>query len=228
MQAVCYCMLGLLCAWFNVCCSNTAVCSGGRARDKPWTIWTHRSIYTFSYRWQLHQHISVTQTLLSVLMFALRVYRPALMINTWPDSWSPQTVCITSYLQYICGRGAWNMRHKMHFTVVLLTHCFWVLMLCVQECFALQDCPVWMDSSTSDQCQFLEAAVGGAQRLADITGSRAYEVRLTPKTPEISQYLHSSKFRASVYCVYLFNSASLEVRLQRFIARSRKNSVRRR
>uniref|UniRef100_A0A8C2PS19 Xylulose kinase n=1 Tax=Cyprinus carpio TaxID=7962 RepID=A0A8C2PS19_CYPCA len=74
------------------------------------------------------------------------------------------------------------------------------LHLQLQECFALQDCPVWMDSSTSDQCQFLEAAVGGAQRLADITGSRAYEVRLTPKTPEISQYLHSSKFRASVYC----------------------------
>uniref|UniRef100_A0A8C1WBT2 Xylulose kinase n=1 Tax=Cyprinus carpio TaxID=7962 RepID=A0A8C1WBT2_CYPCA len=71
------------------------------------------------------------------------------------------------------------------------------LHLQLQECFALQDCPVWMDSSTSDQCQFLEAAVGGAQRLADITGSRAYEVRLTPKTPEISQYLHSSKFRAS-------------------------------
>uniref|UniRef100_A0A8C1FUM8 Xylulose kinase n=1 Tax=Cyprinus carpio carpio TaxID=630221 RepID=A0A8C1FUM8_CYPCA len=67
------------------------------------------------------------------------------------------------------------------------------LHLQLQECFALQDCPVWMDSSTSDQCQFLEAAVGGAQRLADITGSRAYEVRLTPKTPEISQYLHSSK-----------------------------------
>uniref|UniRef100_A0A8C2IFZ6 Xylulose kinase n=1 Tax=Cyprinus carpio TaxID=7962 RepID=A0A8C2IFZ6_CYPCA len=50
------------------------------------------------------------------------------------------------------------------------------LHLQLQECFALQDCPVWMDSSTSDQCQFLEAAVGGAQRLADITGSRAYEV----------------------------------------------------
>ncbi|RXN14860.1 xylulose kinase isoform X1 [Labeo rohita] len=44
-----------------------------------------------------------------------------------------------------------------------------------QECFAVPDSPVWMDSSTSDQCQYLEEAVGGAQRLADITGSRAYE-----------------------------------------------------
>ncbi|ROI48970.1 Xylulose kinase [Anabarilius grahami] len=45
----------------------------------------------------------------------------------------------------------------------------------LQDSFALQDSPVWMDSSTSDQCQYLEAAVGGAQTLADITGSRAYE-----------------------------------------------------
>ena len=37
------------------------------------------------------------------------------------------------------------------------------------------DSPVWMDSSTSAECRKLEEAVGGAQRLADITGSRAYE-----------------------------------------------------
>ncbi|XP_067291264.1 xylulose kinase isoform X2 [Pseudorasbora parva] len=45
----------------------------------------------------------------------------------------------------------------------------------LQDSFAVQDSPVWMDSSTSDQCRDLEAAVGGAQSLADITGSRAYE-----------------------------------------------------
>lgn len=32
-----------------------------------------------------------------------------------------------------------------------------------------------MDSSTGKQCQNLEDAVGGPQRLSDITGSRAYE-----------------------------------------------------
>ncbi|XP_041095769.1 xylulose kinase-like [Polyodon spathula] len=32
-----------------------------------------------------------------------------------------------------------------------------------------------MDSSTTEQCQHLEQELGGAQRLADITGSRAYE-----------------------------------------------------
>ncbi|MGH0159173.1 UNVERIFIED_CONTAM: hypothetical protein FKN15_036342 [Acipenser sinensis] len=44
-----------------------------------------------------------------------------------------------------------------------------------QSCFAVTDSPVWMDSSTTEQCQHLEQALGGAQRLADITGSRAYE-----------------------------------------------------
>lgn len=48
--------------------------------------------------------------------------------------------------------------------------------MCVQDCFLLSDSPVWMDSSTSHQCQQLEAAVGGARTLAEITGSRAYEV----------------------------------------------------
>ena len=32
-----------------------------------------------------------------------------------------------------------------------------------------------MDSSTTKQCHLMEQAVGGAQKLADITGSRAYE-----------------------------------------------------
>ncbi|XP_062335440.1 xylulose kinase isoform X2 [Osmerus eperlanus] len=45
----------------------------------------------------------------------------------------------------------------------------------LQSSFSVVDSPVWMDSSTTHQCQNLEAAVGGAQRLADITGSRAYE-----------------------------------------------------
>uniref|UniRef100_A0A8C9YMK9 Xylulose kinase n=1 Tax=Sander lucioperca TaxID=283035 RepID=A0A8C9YMK9_SANLU len=47
-----------------------------------------------------------------------------------------------------------------------------LLQVCV---FSLGDCPVWMDSSSSQQCQDLQAAAGGALRLADITGSRAYE-----------------------------------------------------
>uniref|UniRef100_A0A3P8WQ10 Xylulose kinase n=1 Tax=Cynoglossus semilaevis TaxID=244447 RepID=A0A3P8WQ10_CYNSE len=45
----------------------------------------------------------------------------------------------------------------------------------LQDCFSVSDSPVWMDSSSSQQCENLQAAVGGAQILADITGSRAYE-----------------------------------------------------
>ncbi|KAG7169488.1 xylulose kinase-like [Homarus americanus] len=41
--------------------------------------------------------------------------------------------------------------------------------------FSITESPVWMDSSTTAQCRDLETAVGGAQKLVDITGSRAYE-----------------------------------------------------
>jgi xylulokinase len=41
--------------------------------------------------------------------------------------------------------------------------------------FALKDSPIWMDSSTGAQCAALEKALGGAQKVADATGSRAYE-----------------------------------------------------
>ncbi|XP_076014201.1 xylulose kinase isoform X2 [Genypterus blacodes] len=41
--------------------------------------------------------------------------------------------------------------------------------------FSVSDCPVWMDSSSGQQCQYLQSAAGGALRLAEVTGSRAYE-----------------------------------------------------
>ncbi|XP_034535055.1 xylulose kinase [Notolabrus celidotus] len=45
----------------------------------------------------------------------------------------------------------------------------------LQSSFSVSDCPVWMDSSSSQQCEDLQRAAGGALRLAEITGSRAYE-----------------------------------------------------
>uniref|UniRef100_A0A3P8RSY4 Xylulose kinase n=1 Tax=Amphiprion percula TaxID=161767 RepID=A0A3P8RSY4_AMPPE len=45
----------------------------------------------------------------------------------------------------------------------------------LQDSFSVSDSPVWMDSSSSKQCLDLEAAAGGAERLAEITGSRGYE-----------------------------------------------------
>lgn len=43
------------------------------------------------------------------------------------------------------------------------------------DAFSLPNAPIWQDSSTTRECAELEAAVGGAQALADLTGSRAYE-----------------------------------------------------
>ncbi|CAN9506215.1 unnamed protein product [Ophioblennius macclurei] len=45
----------------------------------------------------------------------------------------------------------------------------------LQHSFSVLDSPVWMDSSTGPQCAALQQATGGAARLAEITGSRAYE-----------------------------------------------------
>jgi xylulokinase len=41
--------------------------------------------------------------------------------------------------------------------------------------FSIPDSPIWMDSSTSAQCKALEAKLGGANAVATLTGSRAYE-----------------------------------------------------
>lgn len=41
--------------------------------------------------------------------------------------------------------------------------------------FTIPDSPVWMDSSTSVYCRKLEDAVGGAEKLAELTGAIAYE-----------------------------------------------------
>lgn len=41
--------------------------------------------------------------------------------------------------------------------------------------FSVTDSPIWMDSSTTQQCKDLEEKIGGSKKLAEITGSRAYE-----------------------------------------------------
>jgi xylulokinase len=45
----------------------------------------------------------------------------------------------------------------------------------LHDVFARPTSPVWMDSSTTGECRAIEAAMGGADRLARLTGSRAYE-----------------------------------------------------
>jgi xylulokinase len=43
------------------------------------------------------------------------------------------------------------------------------------DAFAVAESPIWMDSSTTAQCRAREDALGGAQAVAELTGSRAYE-----------------------------------------------------
>eukprot|EP01062_Namystynia_karyoxenos_P010434 TRINITY_DN13696_c0_g1_i1.p1 TRINITY_DN13696_c0_g1~~TRINITY_DN13696_c0_g1_i1.p1 ORF type:complete len:567 (+),score=149.64 TRINITY_DN13696_c0_g1_i1:145-1845(+) len=45
----------------------------------------------------------------------------------------------------------------------------------IGDAFAVSSSPVWMDSSTKAQCEQLEDLMGGALRVAHITGSKAYE-----------------------------------------------------
>jgi xylulokinase len=45
----------------------------------------------------------------------------------------------------------------------------------LSDAFSVQSSPVWMDSSTGEQCRQLEDSLGGAQAVAELTGSRAYE-----------------------------------------------------
>ncbi|XP_016840700.1 xylulose kinase-like isoform X2 [Nasonia vitripennis] len=40
--------------------------------------------------------------------------------------------------------------------------------------FAVSPAPIWRDASTSAECRLLEDAVGGPEKLAEITGSRGY------------------------------------------------------
>lgn len=43
------------------------------------------------------------------------------------------------------------------------------------KAFAINKSPIWMDSSTTKQCEEIEAAVGGHDEMVKITGSKAYE-----------------------------------------------------
>ncbi|KAF3621748.1 Xylulose kinase [Capsicum annuum] len=64
----------------------------------------------------------------------------------------------------------------------------------LNDAFSTKESPIWMDSSTTEQCKALEKAVGGAMELSRLTGSRAYERftgpqirRLFETQPEVYQ-----------------------------------------
>lgn len=44
-----------------------------------------------------------------------------------------------------------------------------------RDSFSRIECPIWMDSSTTEQCFELEQSLGGSDNLFQVTGSKAYE-----------------------------------------------------
>lgn len=77
--------------------------------------------------------------------------------------------------------------------------------------FSLRDCPIWMDSSTTEECRQMEDYVGGPARLAQITGSRAYERFTGPQIARVFKHRRESymvteritlisNFLASIFC----------------------------
>eukprot|EP00940_MAST-03C_sp_MAST-3C-sp2_P000950 g950.t1 len=65
--------------------------------------------------------------------------------------------------------------------------------LAAQLNFAFEKSPVWMDSSTSTQCQHLEMCLGGAFETAKLTGSSAYERFTGPQIAKLAKE-QASKF----------------------------------
>ena len=57
----------------------------------------------------------------------------------------------------------------------------------LQSVFSVEDSPIWMDFSTTAQCKALEDSLGGAQAVAELTGSRAFERFTGNQIAKISQ-----------------------------------------
>lgn len=58
----------------------------------------------------------------------------------------------------------------------------------LHDCFTLADCPIWMDSSTDEQCHQLIQQCNGVNELSRLCGSRAYMRFTLPQIMKIRQY----------------------------------------
>ena len=74
----------------------------------------------------------------------------------------------------------------------------------LRKAFSRPTSPIWMDSSTRPQCDEIEAALGGASVVADLTGSACFE-RFTG--PQIRKFAHKERRRyANTAKVHLVSS----------------------
>ncbi|KAI7878729.1 uncharacterized protein EV154DRAFT_606444 [Mucor mucedo] len=60
----------------------------------------------------------------------------------------------------------------------------------LDNAFSIQQSPIWQDASTTTECRALEKSVGGAEALAKLTGSKAYE-RFTGN--QIAKIYHNNR-----------------------------------
>ena len=73
--------------------------------------------------------------------------------------------------------------------------------------FSVYNSPVWMDSSTGKQCKILEEGIGGQQKLAEITGSRAYERFTGSQICKIAKTRSDAYNNTEVHCRRVFSCA---------------------
>lgn len=78
-----------------------------------------------------------------------------------------------------------------------------------KDAFSIPDSPIWMDSSTTRQCRELETALGGAQSVADLTGSRAFERFTGNQIAKIYQNHHKNYDATERICLVSSFMASL-------------------
>ncbi|CAN0542338.1 unnamed protein product, partial [Ectocarpus sp. 8 AP-2014] len=56
-------------------------------------------------------------------------------------------------------------------------------------CFAVEDSPIWADGSTEKYASELEESMGGAARLAELTGSRAHLRQGAPQIMKVGGWV---------------------------------------
>ncbi|QRV89014.1 FGGY-family carbohydrate kinase [Ceratobasidium sp. AG-Ba] len=85
--------------------------------------------------------------------------------------------------------------------------------------FSLANAPIWQDSSTARECRTIEEAIGGPQKLSDLTGSRAYErftgsqiLKIASRTPDVYERTrHITLISSFLTSIFLGKIAPVEI-----------------